>query len=186
MKQWCLVLMLSSALPMSGCAMFTSPARQHALEPDTTYWFDYTADRRGALMAQRGSDMVYCAEPSPDVALDLVSSMNLEADLPQDAASAKIASETRQEVVQLAKRSQMLLFLRESLYRLCELSINQDLSPEEVVRQYEMVIKTAHELAMVEMKEAEQGVLKAQAELIQIKREVTDILDEGEGAGSRP
>ena len=177
MKQWCVILMLSSALPMGGCAMFTSPARQHALEPDTTYWFDYTADRRGALMARRGTDMVYCAEPSPDVALDLVSSMNLEADLPQDAASAKIASETRQEVVQLAKRSQMLMFLRESLYRLCELSINQDLSPDEVVRQYELVIKTAQELAMVEMKEAEQSVLEAEAELLRVRKETGAFID---------
>ena len=177
MKQWCVILMLSSALSMGGCAMFTSPARQHALEPDTTYWFDYTADRRGALMARRGTDMVYCAEPSPDVALDLVSSMNLEADLPQDAASAKIASETRQEVVQLAKRSQMLMFLRESLYRLCELSINQDLSPEEVVRQYELVIKTAQELAMAEMKEAERSVLEAEAELLRVRKETGAFID---------
>ncbi|MDX5332754.1 MAG: hypothetical protein LPK58_01725, partial [Gammaproteobacteria bacterium] len=107
----------------------------------------------------------------------LVSSMNLEADLPQDAASAKIASETRQEVVQLAKRSQMLMFLRESLYRLCELSINQDLSPDEVVRQYELVIKTAQELAMVEMKEAEQSVLEAEAELLRVRKETGAFID---------
>ena len=162
----------------SGCAAFTSPARMHPIAEDSDYWFDYAAERRGALLVAQESGRQVCAEPSPDVALSVVSKLNLSAELPEDSVKAKAESETRQEVIQLAQRSQMLMFLRESLYRLCELSINQDLDEEQVLKQYEKVIVTAYQMAEVEMTKEQRKIEEAQLEMMRIKSEVTDILDE--------
>jgi uncharacterized protein YjgD (DUF1641 family) len=50
-------------------------------------------------------------------------------------------------VVELSKRSTTILFLRESLYRVCEQQINQNLSSEQVMQLYTMAMQTALKLA---------------------------------------
>lgn len=72
-KFWFLGLFMLLVL-VSGCASFTSPARKHILEEGKTYWFDYTADRRGAILITKHEvgNIAICAEPSPDVALQII------------------------------------------------------------------------------------------------------------------
>ena len=61
--------------------------------------------------------------------------------------------ELAQSIVNLAEKTQMVLFLRESLFRLCELSINTNISADKTKELYETVIDAA--LALVEKETAE-------------------------------
>lgn len=42
---------------LSGCANFTSPAREHSLDSSRHYWFDYDASRRGAVMVSENANI---------------------------------------------------------------------------------------------------------------------------------
>jgi hypothetical protein len=64
----------------------------------------------------------------------------------------------------LSKTQTSIRFLRESLYRICEQSINQNLTAEQVTKLYELAITTA-------LKLAEADVAKNQADLA---RELSD------------
>lgn len=161
------------ALALSGCAAFTSPARMHELDKDQAYWFDYTSDRRGTLMIPKGKGVITCSEPSPDTAMDVVSKLGLTAELPGGQGTVEASSQVKQEVVQLAKRTQMVMFLRESLYRLCEISANNGLSPAQVVAQYDQVIKAALELAKVEVAQAQATAAKAEASAAKAKEDAS-------------
>jgi len=72
--------------------------------------------------------------------------------------------EFKTAIVNLSQRTQTLLFLRESLFRICEQSANQSLSSEQVTKLYELAITTA-------LKLAEADLVKNQSELV---RELSD------------
>ncbi|MEZ0191189.1 hypothetical protein [Ralstonia solanacearum] len=115
---------------MSGCAAFFPPAQKQDL-PNGGYWLNYDTARRGAVILPKGDNYKYCAEQSPDVAVSLVN--KVQADV--KAQGVDIGSgqfESAAEVVALAGRTKTVLLARESLYRLCELSINNDLDAKTV------------------------------------------------------
>jgi hypothetical protein len=133
-----------------GCTTLTSPARHYALDhQDKVYWFDYASERRGAFLIPRGtvsnsqqSSFSVCAEPVPDVALAHSTELIGSAKLPETV-DAELKAKFASEVVQLAGRTQTILFLRESMYRLCEQGVNGNLTPEEVRDLYVEVINAA-------------------------------------------
>jgi hypothetical protein len=137
-----------------GCASFTSPARQHKLDEGENYWFDYDASRRGTVLlpTHASNNMKICAEPSPDVAMEFAN--KFLAKLSYDKISAETQAEINSNVIQLAQRTQTIMYLRESLYRLCELSVNYQLPVPAVIELYEKVIKAAEELAKAEISQA--------------------------------
>ena len=136
------VLPLLLIAVLSGCTNFTSPARYHEVDATKAYWLDYDASRRGALVVPGGVDIKTCAEPSPDVALTLIS--KLETTIKDKAGlDATAKAEFNASVVELGKRTQMVMFLREALFRLCEQSLNNDFSKEEVLDAYNKVISAA-------------------------------------------
>lgn len=145
---------------LSGCANLTSPAREHALESNRQYWFDYDASRRGAVMVPDTAKIKICSEPSPDAALNLVS--KLQASLETvDAGKVGGSAEFSASVVKLAERTQMVMFLREALYRLCEQSLNQQFSKEEVLSAYLKVIDTAKAIADADRDKAKAAAANA-------------------------
>lgn len=77
---------------------------------------------------------------------------------------AKAEAEFRTAVVQLSKTAVSVRFLREALFRVCEQSVNQNLSSEQVEKLTTLAISTA-------MKLAEADVAKNQADLA---RELSD------------
>jgi hypothetical protein len=162
-----LVLIIMSIF--AGCAVFTSPARKHMLESNTTYWFDYDASRRGALLVpqQNQQNLMICAEPSPDVALEILN--KFKAALKVEKVDVSAETEIQEKVIQLAKRTQTIMFLRESLYRLCEMSLNFKLPPEKVQELYTNVINVAFKMADAELKNAEQSRIEAEIKLEKIK-----------------
>ncbi|HAS8529056.1 TPA: hypothetical protein I7769_21535, partial [Vibrio vulnificus] len=155
----------------SGCSSFTSPARYHELDDTKSYWLDYDATRRGTIVSNGNTNWKSCAEPTPDAAMNLVSKLNGSADI---AGKGKVSGsgELNQSIVKLAEKTQMVMFLRESMYRLCELSLNSNLTPEQINTLYKSVIdssikviETERLLAQKEATQAEQAKLEATARL---------------------
>ncbi len=134
------IILIAVSVIVTGCSSLTDPARKHELDIKKSYWMDYDASRRGALLFGADSSWKACAEPAPDVAIGIV---------------AKLAGkgEFAQSIVNLAEKTQMVLFLRESLFRLCELSINTNITVDETKDLYKTVIDTALELVKNETAE---------------------------------
>lgn len=130
---------------LTGCTTLTSPARSESLsEKDKVYWFNYAAERRGGFLfpkptATSPAAFSICAEPVPDVALKYSSEMAGSAKLPETV-DAEVKAKFASEVVQLAGRTQTILFMREAMYRLCEQGVNGNLQPGEVKELYAKVI----------------------------------------------
>lgn len=103
-----------------GCSVLTPPAQIKAIEGSGTYWINYDSDRRGAILNNSPAGLKICAEPSPDTSKDADFDSRLKQQEIIDA-SAKAGLHT----VVLPGRNSTVLALRESLYRLCELSINR-------------------------------------------------------------
>ena len=146
-----LLTSVAIALLAAGCANFTGPARSHKLEApgDGFYWFDYTASRRGAFLAPAAGKFVMCAEPAPDVALDQTTSLAASIKIPEGA-DANVKADLASKVVELAGRTQTVLFLREAMYRLCEQAMSGNFAPGEVAKLYEKVLDAAANLAEAE------------------------------------
>lgn len=171
----CLVLIIMSIF--AGCASFTSPARQHQLEEGKTYWFDYYATRRGAILIPKHATkkVAICSEPSPDVALDIVD--RFKAGVGTGKVTVNLEADVEEKVIQLAKRTQTIMFLRESLYRLCELSLNYKMDDEDVKKLYEKVIDAAVEMAKAELVDAQQSKIEAEKKLIETMKETPGLID---------
>ena len=160
-----LFALLSGALLLSGCAALQPSTSVHTVAATQPTFIDMDASRRGVIIIPRpNGGHQFCAEPSPDVALEAVTRILAEAKTNGSNFDAKAEAEFRTAVVQLSKTQTSIRFLRESLYRICEQSVNQNLSSEQVTKLYELAITTA-------LKLAEADVAKNQADLA---RELAD------------
>lgn len=155
----CLAAVLSIPL-LSGCASLTAPARTHALEPGKPYAIDYDATRRGAYILPADGSMKICAEPSPDVAMESITKIIAELKLAQADVDAKTQMELQQRIVELAGRSQLVLVLRESLYRLCEQGVNQHLSNDQIAALYSQALDTVLKLAETDLAKEQKEIIE--------------------------
>lgn len=148
------IVFLGLVFILSGCSNFTSPARSSRLDSSKAYWFDYDASRRGAFLAPGDARVRVCAEPPPDVALSLVT--KLEGTLKKDEiGEAEGKTEFNSTVVKLAERTQMIMLLRESLYRLCEQSLKYDFTSTEYLDAYKKTVEAAADLVKADVANAE-------------------------------
>ncbi|MCC7529763.1 MAG: hypothetical protein IT342_14665 [Candidatus Melainabacteria bacterium] len=157
----------AALLLVSGCASFQASTSVHALATNQPTFIDMDASRRGVVVLPRADGRGYytCSEPSPDVAVETVTRILAEIKLAKSGnIDAKTEMEFKTAIVNLSQRTQTLLFLRESLFRICEQSANQNLSSEQVTKLYELAITTA-------LKLAEADLAKNQTELA---RELSD------------
>jgi hypothetical protein len=154
-------------LALSGCANFTSPARSSTLADNTLHWLDYDATRRGALVMPGNASIKTCAEPSPDAALTMVTKLEASSTTGTgaDAKERTAKTEFNSTVVDLARRTQTVAFLRESLFRLCEQSLNNKFTPTEVLAAYKEVIAVAQKIAEADDKAADAKVKNAEARM---------------------
>lgn len=111
---------IAIAVLLTGCASFSPPASSTALHAKQPYFFDYAADRRGAVLipTPKGGTLL-CSEPVPRVAQSVV----LAAQAAVTGQSVKGGVGAGVKPVPISDEV-MVLFLREAMYRLCELSIN--------------------------------------------------------------
>ena len=155
MKRAFLALASTAALlTLSGCASFQPSTSVHALATNQPSFIDMDASRRGVLVIPRadGRGFYSCSEPSPDVAVETVTRILAEIKLANSSnIDAKTEMEFKTAIVNLSQRTQTLLFLRESLFRICEQSVNQNLSSEQVTSLYQLAITTALRLAEADL-----------------------------------
>lgn len=156
-------------LTLTGCANLTSPARDHEIDPTKAHWLDYDASRRGTLVVPADRNVKTCAEPSPDVALTLVS--KLEASLkPEAGGEATAKGEFSATVIELAKRTQMVMFLREALFRLCEQSLNGNFEKRDIVDVYKQILGAATAIVRTDQEAARTKAQEAQNKAIQLQQ----------------
>ncbi|MES2363068.1 MAG: hypothetical protein V4646_14920 [Pseudomonadota bacterium] len=134
-----LATILIAVLQMSGCSVLTPPANIEVLEKDGAYWANYSADRRGSIIQKTSANgttsVRVCSEPSPDTASDFEAQASaIKTGIAQ--ASGSIG----QHVVVLPGRDSTVLALRDALYSLCLLSLNNDIKPEALVDSYIQVV----------------------------------------------
>lgn len=139
-----------AALFITGCAWTTSPARQHQLEAGAPYWFDYDAGRRGAVLVPSRGAVRFCAEPSPDIALQQSVNLIARAETPQGI-SAQGQAKLSADVIAMAGRTQTVVFLREALYRLCEQSLNGNLSQAEIAPLFLKILESSYQIAQAQL-----------------------------------
>jgi hypothetical protein len=154
------VLIAAPVLLLSSCATVTSPARIHPLTPNAPYIADMDASRRTAILLPRpdGKGVMYCAEPSPDVAYNSVISLVASIQLQNPSVDASTQLQFQQSVVELAQRTETIQFLREALYRLCEQSLNGTMSQAAVEQEYDNALKTALALAEADLVKTQAGL----------------------------
>jgi len=152
-----------------GCANLTSPARSHELGPGA-YWLDYSADRRGSVVLPAGEHRIVCAEPPPDVAQQQVA--RLVASIERGDIQGGVTGELLSEVVQLAGRTQTVLVLRESLYRLCEQNAAGTLTREDVRAMYADVLRAVESIAAADAAREVRQATKALGEADPSTREM--------------
>lgn len=133
---------------LAGCAVNPAVSTHPiALGQPTVLTTDASA--RGIIVLPRpdGRGVSVCAEPSPDAILSTVAQMVAQVKLQNPQVDAQTQVNFQTAVVEFSKRSTTILFLRESLYRVCEQQINQNLSSDQVMQLYTMAMQTALKLA---------------------------------------
>lgn len=137
-----------AAVSLAGCAV--NPAvSTHPIVANQPTILTTDASARGIILLPRpdGRGMAVCAEPSPDAMLQTVAQMIASVKLQNPQVDAQTQINFQTQVIELSKRSTVILFLRESLYRICEQQINQNLSSDQVMQLYTMAMQTALKLA---------------------------------------
>jgi len=130
-------------LVVCGCANLRSPITAKALGDGKPYWFTYTAERRGALVLNTAKGIQVCSEPFPDVGLNLTS--KIAAAATYQGAKGEIDADFASSVVELAGRTQIVLVLREALYRLCEQIQNGNITDSRMIeRMYTNVLNVVN------------------------------------------
>lgn len=187
---------------LSGCALFTSPKEKPVIEDHATNWFNVkkmgvfstTAERREVII--KFPDNTFCAEPPPDVAESLVSSLSLLAqgsvkDKSTSEATARLeATKTLATSIRsLFTRSQGAQFLRDGLFHLCQAYLNHAISEAEYVALYKELLTKSETLILKELpdlkdRRAEDAVKNAEAEATSAKEAASRAADSAKQAKS--
>jgi hypothetical protein len=134
---------------MSGCS--TTQKIEVPTNKNAMTVIDYDATRRGTyLLKTKEGKIVIVSEPSPDVAIQITTSLGLSAKTIGSIAEPNLKAEYASKVVDLASRSQTLQVLRESLFRLSEMGASSDLTVDERVRLFQSVLKTIEVISVQE------------------------------------
>ncbi|MEM9967076.1 MAG: hypothetical protein AAF755_03130 [Pseudomonadota bacterium] len=99
-------------------------------------------DLQNTLIKDRGVQTQVCLEPSPDVGSGGGTSLAVSDRLGETAD----ISQTR-DVVPLGGRTEVTLVARELMYRACELAANQNLTPEQTLKVYQMFLQSLSQVA---------------------------------------
>lgn len=178
-------LSLLATIILCGCANLFPPASERELGT-AGYWLNYDAARRGAVVLKKntnGENYAYCAEQAPDVAMTLVT--KIAGDIKAGNTSiSNLDAEATATAVQLAGRTQLVLLTRESLYRLCEISMNQSMDKDTLLSMLTKIDDMITAVAKNETAQAQKDteVAKAKAQAITA---ATDVIKSTPDADSR-
>lgn len=171
-------------LALTGC-MRSQTEAQWQSTPAEAGAFTYPASIRGAYVRPAETKQFICAEPFPDAATDESNKLatKLAAEIAKQlsvtgvsessltgTASAESSLDRSLKIVELSGRSELVLVMREALYRVCEASYNDNgFDKAERLDLYKTALKSVADIAEAiknegEAKKAEAEAKKAEAE----------------------
>ncbi len=169
MRHATLLALMGVTLAAPGCRLLSRPARTKPIDGKGAYWMEYDATRRGALLLPAGEGgkaaTRILAEPSPDAALS--ATLDIAAKTKSGEVSVKLA----ESIVELGKRTEAVMVLRESLYRLGELVHNGALKEGDAKALFEKILVEVGKIATAEKEEAVTKGEDAKARLKQAEAE---------------
>ena len=169
-------LALCVALLAPGCARtvpaVTRPSEMYSLKEGTDgYAITYDARGRGAYLARATTEtstkngveetrkktgLVFCAEPPPDAAANLNANreVNAAVDAMVKLKAVEVAAKgsggskdsASSEIANVATRTELVLLMRDALYRVCEMNANGVLSDQKAEQVFGNVLATARML----------------------------------------
>lgn len=145
-------LALASLLTCGGLAACQS-TKSYALRSGMDV-VAYDASRRAAYIREVDLDkprLFVIAEPSPDVATEYTALIDASVSGLEGLEAAKLKAEFNSKVIDLARRSQTLQILRESLYRLSELTANGVIKEDDAKQIYLEVLQSVQVIALTEL-----------------------------------
>lgn len=150
---------------LPGCAMFYSPKEQPVVEDHIQNWLNIekvgvlstTAERREVIF--KFPDNQFCAEPPPDVAETLASTLTLlaqgsvtNASSEEISARLEVTKALATSIKSLFHRSQGAQFFRDGSFNLCQGYLNGAVrTPEKYVEMYENLLNTSKGLVELEV-----------------------------------
>jgi hypothetical protein len=152
MKKIAVAASFLAALSLAGCA--TAPLISvNQLDPAKPYWISTDASARGVVVLPRsdGKGWQTCSEPSPDAMLQTVAQLTAAVKLANPQVDAQTQVQFQTAVIELTQRTQTIVFLREVLFRTCEQSLNQNLTPDQIMQLYTMAMQTALKMAEADL-----------------------------------
>ena len=153
------VLLALLLAPAGGCAVFEGSTSSEPIDTSTAHWFEYNSDRRAGFLIPKTQKGVYVlSEPSPDTASAATLKVAAKA-----AEKGEVDVEFAKQVVQLGKRTQAVMLLREAMYRLSEMNQNAALSSDQMIALYSQVVAAAKDIAISEIEQAKADTEDAKA-----------------------
>jgi hypothetical protein len=161
-----IIFSAGSMLFMIGCETFTPPMQHVPLSEAQSTVLSMNSNRRISYVFLRPDTEnegkmrpIVVSEPPPDTALqqtvELVGKLTAGAKLTGEA-----SFKDTQTIVNLTQRTQAIVILRDSLFRLAEARANGFIKDPEWLKQYEDVLDIAKEIALFERRELEQEQAK--------------------------
>lgn len=130
----------------TSCRWFAVPRYNHEPLQGDVQWLNYDATRRGGFVLPADSKHKVIAEPAPDAIVSSAFDLLAKADLKGE--SGEVQVKYAENVAELASRHETVLVLREALYRLSELNINQAVSDADHLKaMYEQALSAVTDLA---------------------------------------
>lgn len=185
---------------LSGCSVFTSPQLQPVIEDHTSNWFGMakmgvystTAARREVIV--KFPENKFCAEPPPDVAESLASSLSLllqgsvnDTTDKQASARLEVTRTLSTSIRSLFVRSQGSQVLRDGLFNLCQAYLNGAVTEAEYKDHFNKLVDVSSKLILKELpdmkdKRAEDAVLNAAAAAAEANKSASGAATSAEAA----
>lgn len=149
----CRLPLFAAAAPalLAGCSAFTAPKEQPVIEDKvggSIRTLAVTAERRAIIFGARSDlrkvDQI-CAEPSPDIAESLVSSLKVIAEATikkgdvETRANLEINKTLATAIATLFTRSQGIQFFRDNMYALCQAHMNGAIDTKQFAEEFKRI-----------------------------------------------
>lgn len=210
MKIKWIILSCGIVIFITGCSAFTAPKEKPVItdkvglklfSSEETTVFSLTPERRTVIVVSADPDnhpnepdfkpLQFCAEPPPDVAEGLASSLRAIAEASVEkpdsnvnvSAAAELSKSLSTSISTLFYRSQGVQVLRDGLFSLCQAYINGIIERQEYIDLYKELLEKSFVLVSYEIPTAqEEKVLKAAQQAEEAKTRVLSAIAEANSA----
>ncbi len=151
---------------LGGCETFTQPAKFKALDSDKDAVVQANSNRRLSYIIRKkeGTETpvkFIVSEPPPDTALQ--SAVKLTGSLTSGTTSGDVAAQVAQKIIELTKRTQAVVILRDALFRLELAYANGAISKERWATEFGAVLLAAETIALSDIENPETSKIAADA-----------------------